>query len=115
MVAKRIPTLPQQCAGTYFPQFTMVKRKHIDVADRIPLQLTGAGGGGVAFTIVTPNTPEEQVFIWVEDTNIENTVPCKETRLFAIFLYKLTILWNLEMSLNLYEKQLFLQNSFKIL
>ena len=41
----------------------MVKRKHIDVADRIPLQLTGAGGGGVAFTIVTPDTPEEQVII----------------------------------------------------
>ena len=42
----------------------MVKRKHIDVADRIPLQLTGAGGGGVAFTIVTPDTPEEQVIIY---------------------------------------------------
>ena len=41
----------------------MVKRKHIDVANRIPLQLTGAGGGGVAFTIVTPDTPEEQVII----------------------------------------------------
>ena len=63
MVANRIPTLPQQCASTYFPQFTMVKRKHIDVANRIPLQLTGAGGGGVAFTIVTPDTPEEQVII----------------------------------------------------
>ena len=25
------------------------------------LQLTGAGGGGVAFTLVTPDTPEEQV------------------------------------------------------
>ena len=24
-------------------------------------QLTGAGGGGVAFTIVTPDTPEEKV------------------------------------------------------
>ena len=42
----------------------MMKRKHIDVADRIPLQLTGAGGGGVAFTIVTPDTPEEQVIIY---------------------------------------------------
>ena len=28
-----------------------------------PFQLTGAGGGGVAFTIVTPDTPEEQVII----------------------------------------------------
>ena len=64
MVAKRIPTLPQQCATTYFPQFTMMKRKQINVANRIPLQLTGAGGGGVAFTIVTPDTPEEQVIIY---------------------------------------------------
>ena len=29
--------------------------------DLAMLQLTGAGGGGVAFTIVTPDTPEEKV------------------------------------------------------
>ena len=44
-----------------------------------------------------------------------STVPCKETRLFAIFLYKLAILGNLEMTLNLYKTQSFLQISFKIL
>ena len=35
---------------------------------------------------------------------MKTTVPCKETRLFAIFLYKLAILANMEMILNLYKK-----------
>ena len=40
------------------------------------------------------------------------TVPCKETRLFDIFPYKLTIFSSLEMTLNMQEKQPFLHYSF---
>ena len=40
------------------------------------------------------------------------TMPCKETRLFANFLYKLAIMANMEMILNLHKKKPFLQDTF---